>query len=189
VGSKSTFILKKGRKMIKKAEKVKMIIFDIDGTLTDGSIIIDSKGNESKKFNVKDGFAIAQAVLNGIICVIITGRESEVVKIRAKELKIEEIYQGIKDKSVKIREVVKKYNIKLEETAYFGDDINDLPAFLIAGFKGCTADGVEELKEKADFISKRNGGDGAAREFVEFILREKGIWKKIVEKYSIKTDE
>ncbi len=169
-----------------KAKKVKMIIFDIDGTLTDGKIIIDNNGNESKQFNVKDGFAIANSITNGIICVIITGRESEVVKIRAKELKIEEVYQGIKDKSVKIREVAEKYTIKLEEIAYFGDDINDLPAFLIAGFKGCTADGAEELKEKADFISKRNGGDGAAREFVEFILREKGIWKKIVEKYSEK---
>ena len=77
--------------MTEKAKKIKMIVFDIDGTLTDGSIIIDSNGNESKKFSVKDGFAIAQAVLNGIICVIITGRESEVVKIRASELKINDV--------------------------------------------------------------------------------------------------
>lgn len=169
--------------MEKKAEKVKMIVFDIDGTLTDGSIIIDSSGKESKKFNVKDGFAIAQAVLNGIICVIITGRESEVVNIRAKELKIEEVYQGIKDKSVKIKEVAAKYSINLDETAYFGDDINDLPAFLIAGFKGTTADGAEELKKRADFVSTKKGGDGAGREFVEFILKEKNIWEKIVDNY------
>ncbi len=174
--------------MTEKAKKIKMIVFDIDGTLTDGSIIIDSNGNESKKFSVKDGFAIAQAVLNGIICVIITGRESEVVKIRASELKITEVYQGIKEKAVKIREVAQKYNIKLEETAYFGDDINDLPAFLIAGFKGTTADGAEELKEKADFITNKSGGNGAGREFVQFILSAQGIWEKIIKKYSGKSE-
>lgn len=170
--------------MIEKAKKIKMIVFDVDGTLTDGSIIIDSSGNESKKFNVKDGFAIAQSVSNGIICVIITGRESEVVKIRASELKINEVYQGIKDKSVKIKEAASKYGVSLEETAYFGDDINDFPAFLISGFKGTTADGAEELKERADFVSKKKGGDGAAKEFVEFILKAKGIWEKIISGYS-----
>lgn len=170
--------------MLEKVKKIKMIVFDVDGTLTDGSIIIESSGNESKKFNVKDGFAIAQAVASGIICVIITGRESEVVKIRAAELKISEVHQGIKDKSVKIKEVALKYGVSLEEIAYFGDDINDFPAFLISGFKGTTADGAEELKERADFVSKRKGGDGAAREFVELILKSKGIWEKIIEKYS-----
>ncbi len=170
--------------MKEKAKKIKAVIFDVDGTLTDGVISIDNKGNERKNFNVKDGFAIAKAVEFGIKCAIITGRKSEVVNIRAKELNITEVYQGIADKQKAISDFAEKNGFSFDEIAYFGDDLNDMPAFKIAGLKGTTSDGAEELKEVADIVTKTPGGKGAAREFLEFILKSKNIWKEIVAKYS-----
>lgn len=183
MGSNSTNILRR-KNLKEKAEKIKLIILDVDGTLTDGNIYLDNNGNEMKAFNVKDGFAIAQAIKHGIIFVIVTGRSSELVVNRARELKITEVHQGIKNKTKKINEILEKYDILNEELAYIGDDINDFPAMKLAGFKGVPFDGVQELKEIADFISSACGGKGAVREFVETILRAKGIWNKIIESYS-----
>lgn len=169
--------------MIEKALKIKYILLDVDGTMTDGSIIIDNNGLESKKFNVKDGFAIANAIKNGIEIGIVTGRQSNVVEYRARELGIREIWQGIKDKSKIFEYIKEKYKLTQEEIAYMGDDINDYPIISKVGFKGTTNDGAKEIKSIADFISISNGGDGAVREFVEAILEAKGIWKKILENY------
>ncbi len=169
--------------MRENVRKIKAVVFDVDGTLTDGVISIDNSGNERKSFNVKDGFAIAKASEYGVICAIITGRDSEVVNRRAKELKIKDVYQGIKDKRTALKEISDKYGILYEEIAYFGDDINDLPAFLTVGFTGTTVDGADEIKEIADIVTKTPGGKGAAREFLEFILKELGIWQQIIDSY------
>lgn len=171
--------------MKEKAKKIKYILLDVDGTLTDGSIILDNNGIEAKKFNVKDGFAIANAIKFGVKVGIVTGRTSELVAIRAKELGITEVHQGIRDKSKILKEIIEKERLDYEEVAYMGDDINDYPIISKVGFKGVCNDGAKELKKIADFISIANGGDGAVREFVENILEEKGIWDKILEKYGV----
>lgn len=170
--------------MESKAGKIKLIVLDVDGTLTDGSIIIDNNRTESKAFNVADGFAIASAVEQGMRFAIITGRSSEVVKHRAGELKINEVHQGIRNKIEKLDEILEKYGYSYEETAYIGDDINDLPAINRAGFTACPKDADIFIKSKVDFVSNFDGGRGAVREFVKFIMEVNGKWEKVIEKYS-----
>jgi 3-deoxy-D-manno-octulosonate 8-phosphate phosphatase (KDO 8-P phosphatase) len=162
---------------------IKLVVLDVDGTLTDGKIYIDNNGVETKAFNVKDGMAIAQAIKHDLEIVIMTGRKSRIVEIRACELGISEIYQGVKDKDEKLLQILERKNINLREVAYIGDDINDLKVMKMVGFSACPKDAVKEVKNEVDYISNYNGGEGAVREILELILKEKGIWGKIVEKY------
>lgn len=157
-------------------ENIKLIILDVDGTLTDGKLTIDSNGNEYKSFNVKDGMAISMAMKCNIDVVILTGRSSKIVEIRARELGIEDVFQGIKTKRNIILEVAKIKKLKLEEIAFIGDDINDLEAMQIVGFKACPSDASSEIKEIVDIISLQKGGDGAVREIIEIIMKKQGLW-------------
>jgi 3-deoxy-D-manno-octulosonate 8-phosphate phosphatase (KDO 8-P phosphatase) len=163
--------------------EIKLIILDVDGTMTDGKITYDSNGVESKSFDVKDGMIIAKAVANGIKVAIITGRSSKVVEQRAKELGIVDIYQGVSNKIKTLDELLEKYNYTYENIAYMGDDINDIPAMMRASYVGIPRDAVEEVEEFAHFRSKYKGGHGAVREFIENILKTNGIWDKIIEDY------
>lgn len=147
--------------------KIKMLVMDVDGTLTDGAIYISPNGEAMKAFNVKDGYGIVQLRNQGIIPVIITGRKSQIVGERAKELKITELYQGIHDKLTQLKEVAEKYNVTLSEIAYIGDDLNDLECMEHCGFVGCPADAVDEVIAKAHYVCKHEGGKGAVREFIE----------------------
>ena len=176
-------ILVEDKLMNRKAGKIKLIILDVDGTLTDGGIEIENGGVETKTFNVKDGFAIAEGIKYDMKFAIITGRMSQIVKKRAAELGIDEVHQGVKNKIAKMDEILHKYGITYEEVAYMGDDINDLPAIIKSGFTGAPSDAVQEVFNRVDFKSVNAGGKGAVREFVEYILREQGIWDKIVETY------
>ena len=160
---------------------IKLIILDVDGTLTKGDIIIGSNGEEFKQFNVKDGYMIvnSQKKCNKIFS-IITGRKSNIMEIRAKELGIEYLYQGIQDK-VEIYEKLKlELNVSDDETAYMGDDLNDLEVMKIVGLVGAPSDACAEVLEEADFISSKKGGEGAVREFLGYILKKEGSWDKIV---------
>ncbi|EEY33944.1 KdsC family phosphatase, partial [Pseudoleptotrichia goodfellowii] len=131
-------------------------------------------------FNVKDGYIIVNSQKVGIDFGIITGRESELVKIRSEELKIKYLYQGISDKTLILEEIMEKTLLKKDEIAYMGDDLNDLNIMKKVGLKGAPQDAVPEVKEVADFVSSKNGGDGAVREFTEFILKKDGIWEKFL---------
>jgi 3-deoxy-D-manno-octulosonate 8-phosphate phosphatase (KDO 8-P phosphatase) len=162
---------------------IKLIILDVDGTLTDGQITIGSDGKEYKNFNVKDGMAISQSINCNIDVAILTGRTSQIVDIRAKELGISDVFQGLKNKIDKVRELANKYQIKLEEVAYIGDDINDLEAMKLVGFRGCPLDASIEVKDISDFISSQKGGNGAVREIIEHILKQQGLWEKIVNSF------
>jgi 3-deoxy-D-manno-octulosonate 8-phosphate phosphatase (KDO 8-P phosphatase) len=166
--------------------EIKLIILDVDGTMTDGKLSIDNNGVETKSFHVKDGMAIAQAIKYGIKVAIITGRSSEVVEYRAKELGIIDIYQGVSNKIKTMDELLQKYDYTYENIAYMGDDINDIPAMMRAGYVGIPRDAVEDIEEFAHFRSKYKGGQGAVREFVENILKTAGIWNKIIEEYKTK---
>jgi 3-deoxy-D-manno-octulosonate 8-phosphate phosphatase (KDO 8-P phosphatase) len=150
---------------------IKMLIMDVDGTLTDGKIYIGSQGEIMKAFNVKDGLGISKLYNNGIIPVIITGRNSKIVEWRAKELNITEIHQGVHNKVEKLKQVAEKYKCDLSEIAYIGDDENDLECMSLCGLKGCPADAASSVIKESDFVSQRNGGTGAVREFIEYLLR------------------
>ncbi len=149
---------------------IKMIIMDIDGTLTDGKIYIGSEGEVMKAFNVKDGLGIRKLLVNGIVPVIITGRKSKIAAYRAKELNITEVHQGISDKVSELKRVCEKYQLTLNEVAYIGDDENDLECIKLCGYSGCPADAVNDVKKVVNFISKLNGGEGAVREYIEYLL-------------------
>lgn len=165
--------------------KIRYFVMDVDGTLTDGKIYMGNDGEMIKVFNVKDGCGIHDILITaGIIPVIITGRKSRILDNRCAELGITEVYQGIRDKVGKLNEVINKYEPeKIKEctmsgVAYIGDDINDIAVMNIikngGGIVGCPSDAVQSVKEIADFISSKCGGDGAVREFIEYII-QKGI--------------
>lgn len=149
---------------------IKMLIMDVDGTLTDGKIYIGLQGEIMKAFNVKDGLGINKLCLNGIIPVIITGRKSEIVANRAKELNITEVHQGIHDKVEIIKLISKKYKYNFAEIAYIGDDENDLECMNLCGLRGCPSDAEGVVKKIANFVCKCNGGNGAVREFIDYLL-------------------
>ena len=167
-------------------EKIKIVILDVDGTMTDGKISYDNNRIETKSFDVKDGMAIAQAIKYGIKVAIITGRTSKIVEYRASELGITDIYQGVENKIATLDGLLEKYSYNYENVAYMGDDINDIPAMIRASYVGITADAVSDVEEFAHFKSRYNGGYGAVREFVETILKANGIWNKIIENYKSK---
>ena len=156
---------------------IKLVLLDVDGTLTDGGIYRGNNGEELKRFNVKDGYAIVNAQKLGIEFGIITGRKSELVEIRAKELKIKYLYQGISEKTVILEEIIKKDSLSKEEIAYMGDDLNDLLIMKQVGLSGTPKDAVDEVIQVTDFVSKKNGGSGAVREFIEHILKKDGKWE------------
>jgi len=169
--------------MKEKAKKVRLVVLDVDGTLTDGKLYIDNNGLESKAFNVKDGMAIAQGVKQGLTFAIITGKESKIVEQRAGELGITEIHQKISNKIEVLNKILMKYEVGYSQVAYMGDDINDIPAMLKAGFNGVPADACTDVIKLAHFKSSRDGGAGAVREFVEFIMRSQGSWEKVLDEY------
>lgn len=153
---------------------IKLVAFDVDGVLTDGSLTFDENGHEYKTFNAKDGQGIVNLHKAGIITAIITARNNGTVEHRAKNLNITELHQGSKNKIETLENIMKKYNINFEEIAYMGDDLPDICILEKVHLKGCPNDAVDEVKEVANFISSKNGGHGAVREFCDYILK-KGI--------------
>ncbi len=154
-----------------RASKIKLVAFDVDGVMTDGSITYDENGVEYKTFNAKDGQGITMLNNAGIITAIITARNNGTVQHRAENLKFKEIHQGSKNKIETLNGILQKYNFTLEETAYMGDDLPDLCILEKVGLGGCPSDAVEEVKNVAHFISSKNGGRGAVREFCELIIK------------------
>jgi 3-deoxy-D-manno-octulosonate 8-phosphate phosphatase (KDO 8-P phosphatase) len=150
---------------------VKLIVLDVDGVLTDGSIIYDSEGREYKIFNVKDGYGIVTAVRRGIKVVVISGRNSPIVERRCRELGITEIFQGVSDKLKVYEEVKEKYGLKDSEVAAMGDDIPDIPILERVGFSGAPADAVPEVKKVVKLVTSLPGGKGAVREFIDYLLK------------------
>ena len=151
--------------------KIKMLVMDVDGTLTNGNIYIGESGELMKAFNVKDGYGIVSLSKKGVIPVIITGRSSKIVENRAKELGITELYQGVSDKLSVLKEIAEKYSINADEIAYIGDDLNDMECMQFCGRTACPSDAVDEIKRYVDFVCKCAGGSGAVREFCDSVLR------------------
>jgi len=154
--------------------EIKLIVMDVDGTLTNGQIIYDNNGGETKSFHAGDGLGIVMALSVGLICAVVTGRSSGAVTRRMQELGIEDVLQNVSDKASAVRELMVKHGVSAEQTAFIGDDINDLPAFGQVGTKIAVADAAPIVRHAADMISTKPGGYGAVREIIEEILRGQG---------------
>lgn len=157
-----------------KAKKIKLLLLDVDGVLTNGTIILDNQGNELKAFHVRDGHGIKLAQRAGIIIGIITGRKSEVVNIRARELGIQEVHQGAHEKIAAYESILAKYGFRDDEVAYMGDDIVDMDIFKRVGMAVAVADADPAVRPHVDMVTKTEGGRGAVREFINIILKSQG---------------
>lgn len=150
--------------------RIKLLIMDVDGTLTDSKIYMGDNGEVMKAFNAKDGYGITQILPRlDIIPVIITGRTSKIVENRAAELKITEIYQGKIDKVGVIRMLMEKYSCNRNHLAYIGDDLNDLQGMECCGLTACPADAHESIRQRVDYVCKHDGGNGAVRDYIDYI--------------------
>lgn len=160
---------------------IRLLVLDVDGTMTDGGVYYDANGNELKKFAIKDGAGIVLAHAAGMQVMICTGRECEAVRRRAAELKVEYLYQDVHHKAAFLRDFMAKQGYGKEEVAYCGDDLNDLAAMALCGFVACPADAAPEVAARADCRLPQKGGEGAVRGAVEAILRRDGRWAAAVE--------
>lgn len=165
---------------MERAKGIRLLLLDVDGVLTDGRIIFNDEGVESKQFDVKDGHGLKLLMHHGIEIAIISGRTSRVVEHRAADLGIEEVYQGVWDKEGLFLEIIARKDIKPENVAYMGDDIVDVKLLRKVGLAAAPADAVPQAREVAHYVSKRRGGRGAVRELCELILEAKGLWPEIL---------
>lgn len=164
-------------------KKIKLLIMDVDGVLSDNRIMYDTHGNEIKSFSPKDGLGIRLLSFTDITPAIITGRKSVMVERRAADLGIEHIYQKVRNKLKVAEELLVKLNLTWENVAYIGDDWNDYPVMQHVKIKACPADAFNDFKSKIDFVATHNGGDGAVREFIEYLLKNKGIYEETIAKF------
>jgi len=155
----------------------------VDGVLTDGGIVINDQGVETKCFNARDGAGVKYLHRAGLSTAIITGRCSKVVEMRARELGITEVVQNAKDKLQAYQAFARKWKLTDEEVAYIGDDLSDLPVLRRVGFAACVQEAPEEVRTACAYVTSRPGGRGALRELVELILKAQGRWQGILERY------
>jgi 3-deoxy-D-manno-octulosonate 8-phosphate phosphatase (KDO 8-P phosphatase) len=170
-------------KLLSKIGRVKLLISDVDGVLTDGRIIVNDEGVESKQFHVRDGHGLKLLMRYGVDVVLVTGRKARTVEWRAADLGIAEIHQGVWDKGAVFEEIIQRRNILPEETACIGDDIVDIPIMRRAGFSAAVADAVREVKDVSDYVTANPGGRGAVREVCEMILKGQNRWGDIAAHY------
>jgi 3-deoxy-D-manno-octulosonate 8-phosphate phosphatase (KDO 8-P phosphatase) len=162
--------------------KIKYLIIDVDGTMTDAGIYYDEHGNELKKFCTKDAAGFFAAREAGIKIMVLTGRECAATTRRMTEMKVDYLVQNCKDKITYLTQFMQENSIAKEEIGYLGDDLNDLPPMGLCGFVGCPADACREVKERADYVSDVKGGHGAVRDIIEYMLRERGEWESVTAK-------
>lgn len=162
-----------------RALKIKMIIMDVDGTLTNGTLLVLPDGEELKSYNVKDGTGILLAHIAGLKTGIITGKISKSLEKRAEKLNIMEVHQGILDKKKVLSQILNKNKLNHEQIAYIGDDLGDLEIIKSVGLAGAVADAHPEIKKNSHFICRNPGGKGAVREFIEHILEAQNKWEMI----------
>ena len=165
------FVLFRGYSMDlkEKASKIKLLVFDVDGVMTDGSITYDENGVEYKTFNAKDGHGLAKMIKNGLMTAVITGRRNGTVDRRAVDLRFTEVYQGVKNKLPILEAIMQKYELDFSEVSYMGDDEPDIPILEKVGISACPSDAVKKVRNICDFISEKDGGKGAVRELCDLI--------------------
>lgn len=170
-------------KLLELAKNIKLLLFDVDGVLTDGHLFLGDDGQEYKAFNSRDGHGIKMLIRSGVQVGIITGRTSNVVKHRVKDLGIEHVYQGCLDKLPVYEDLLKRLNFSTEQTAYVGDDVVDLPIMLRSGLALTVHDAHYLVKEHSHWVTPSGGGRGAAREICEMIMHAQGSFTKEMLRY------
>jgi 3-deoxy-D-manno-octulosonate 8-phosphate phosphatase (KDO 8-P phosphatase) len=160
--------------IVERVKRIKMLLLDVDGVMTDGGVILGPGDLELKRFGAQDGVGIALAKVAGLKIGIITGRNTDAVKRRARELKIDVVQQGIFYKEEGYEKILEKFGLKDEEVAYMGDDLLDIPVLQRVGFAVAVANGVEEVKKVSHYVTKKKGGEGAVREVVDLLLDRMG---------------
>jgi 3-deoxy-D-manno-octulosonate 8-phosphate phosphatase (KDO 8-P phosphatase) len=162
---------------------IKLLVLDVDGVLTDSSIIINADGSESKVFSSLDGHGIRMWQRTGLKVAFISGRQSEPTRYRAQQLGVEHCIQGCHDKLPALKALAEKLRLTAQEIAYVGDDLTDLPSIRYAGFGVSVANAVDEVKQHADYVTTCTGGNGAVREVIEYILKNTGKWQQLMARY------
>ena len=163
-----------------KAARIRLVAFDVDGTLTDGKLYFGSQGEAMKAFSVLDGQGLALLKQAGLKLAMVTGRSSEIVKLRAAELKIDRVLQGVKDKRQALLDLAVEFSLESHEMAMMGDDWPDLAAFSVAGFNAAPSDAHLEVRQRADWVAQAKAGEGAARELSDFILQAQGRYQRLL---------
>lgn len=158
-------------------------MLDVDGVLTDGKIIYTEGGLETKAFSVKDGLGIRLLMEAGVRVAIVTARRSEALSARCRNLGIENVYMGVKDKAAELKNILDHFAIDPAETAFMGDDLPDLAIMRKVGFSFAPADAVDAVRESADLTARATGGNGAVREICELILKSQGVWQDILKRF------
>lgn len=164
-----------------KAAAVKLLVFDVDGVLTDGGLYYGPDGEVLKRFDVKDGHALVMARLLGLKAAVLTARTSRIVEVRGRELGMVAVEQGHKDKGKGLLQLCERVGVTPAEVGYMGDDVNDLAPMGMVGLSACPADAVPEVRQSALFVSQSPGGRGAARELVELCLKSANLWSRGLE--------
>ncbi len=172
-------------KLAERCAAIRLLLTDVDGVLTDGGVILDNQGVESKCFNIRDGLAMRLWQQAGGQVGIITSRSSQIVKLRAAELDLQIVRQGVKDKLPDVKAIVTAANLRAEQVAYIGDDLPDVPVIRYAGLGVAVADAPEEVRDAADYVTSVPGGRGALRELVELLLKNTDRWDDVIRKYVI----
>ena len=167
-----------------KAEKIKLLLLDVDGVLTDGRIIYDSRGQDLKFFDVHDGLGVHLLKKSGIKTILITAKGSKTIKPRAKDMGVEEIFENISPKSAIFAKILKKYNVNADEVCFVADDLVDLGLMKIVGFPIAVFNAAQDIKKCAAYITIRHGGRGAVREVAELILKSQGKWDEVIKYYA-----
>ncbi len=172
------------KNLASKIKKIKCLILDVDGVLTDGKIILDHQGQEIKEFDVQDGFGLVLIKRSGIKTAILSARSAPCVTARAQDLKLDMICQDASPKLSKYEEILKTFNLKDENVCFIGDDLPDLQVLKRVGFSVSVPNGRAEVKKQVDYLTQAGGGRGAVREIVELILKTQGQWDKVLKSYA-----
>ncbi|NMA06475.1 MAG: HAD-IIIA family hydrolase [Ruminococcaceae bacterium] len=161
---------------------LKLIVIDVDGTMTDAGIYYDENGNELKKFCTKDAAGFFAAHQVGMKIMVLTGRECAATTRRMNEMKVDYFHQNVKDKVKFLAQFMKDNGLAKEDVGYIGDDLNDFPPMQLAGYTACPADACQEIKEISNYVSTVKGGQGAVRDIIEYYLRERDMWTEAASK-------
>jgi len=174
---------KHSSEITKRAKKIKLLVLDVDGVLTDGRFVYGNHGEETKNFDVNDGLGIYLIRRSGIKCVILTAKASRSVTKRAKELKIDKVYHNFHYKIEALETIKKNFKVDNDEICFVGDDVIDIPVLKRVGLAVCPPNAVDDVKPFVNFITGKKGGRGAVREVCDFLMKAQGTWDKVTSQY------
>jgi 3-deoxy-D-manno-octulosonate 8-phosphate phosphatase (KDO 8-P phosphatase) len=168
-----------------RARRLRLLLFDVDGVLTDGAILLDAEGRESKRFSIRDGTALVWARQAGLLTGVLSARTAAATAERARQLGMAIVRQQAADKAAAFAEILAEQGLDADDVAYMGDDLMDLPVLRLAGVSAAPADAADEVRARVHFVSRHAGGAGAVREFIEGVLHAQDRWAAIAERYGI----